>query len=142
MSATAQKVFVDTTAWLALANKSDSLHLPAVELNQDFLARGVHYVTTDAVLTEVANALARPPLRYTAIRFLDAVLSSRRVTSLPVDRHLFARGWQLYKDRPDKEWGLTDCIGSIAMAEEEIREAFVYDRHFQQAGYTCLLGPA
>lgn len=67
---------------------------------------------------------------------------SRRVTILPVDRHLFARGWQLYKDRPDKEWGLTDCIGFIAMAEEEIREAFVYDRHFQQAGYTCLLGPA
>lgn len=142
MSAAAHKVFVDTTAWLALANRSDSLHLAAVEMNQDLLTRGTHYVTTEAILTEVANALARPPLRTTAVRFLNAVLSSRRVTVLPADRHLFARGWQLYKDRPDKEWGLTDCISFIAMAEEEIREAFTCDRHFQQGGYTCLLEPA
>lgn len=141
MTAAGPRVFVDTTAWLALANRSDRLHAPAVEINQSLLSRGVRYVTTDAVLTEVANALARPPLRQTAIRFLDAVFSSRWVTILSVDRTTFARGWQLYKSRPDKNWGLTDCISFVVMAEEEIHEAFTCDRHFQQAGYTCLLEP-
>ena len=78
MRATALKVFVDTTAWLALVNKTDTLHLAAADLNRDLLSRGVRYVTTDAVLTEVANSLARPPLRQAVIRFLDGVFSSRR----------------------------------------------------------------
>jgi predicted nucleic acid-binding protein len=139
VSAAALKVFVDTTAWLALANKSDRLHLPAVELNRNLLSQGAHYVTTDAVLAEVANSLARPPLRHAGIRFLDAIFSSRRVTILHVDPDRFARGWQLYKDRPDKDWGLTDCTSFVVMTEEGIREAFASDRHFEQAGYTRLM---
>jgi len=139
MSAAALEVFVDTSAWLALANKSDRLHVPAVELNRNLLAQGAHYLTTDAVLAEVANSLARPPLRHAVIRFLDAIFSSRRVTILHGDPDRLARGWQLYKDRPDQDWGLTDCISFVVMTEAGIREAFACDRHFQQAGYTCLL---
>lgn len=139
MSAAAPKVFVDTSAWLALANKSDNLHARAVDLNQALLSRGARYVTTDAVLTEVANSLARPPLRHAGIRFLDGIFASRRVTILYIDAERFARGWQLYKDRPDKEWGLTDCTSFIVMADEAIREAFAADQHFQQAGYRCLI---
>lgn len=139
MSAAALKVFVDTSGWLALANTSDRLHVRAVDLNQALLSRGVHYITTDAVLTEVANSLARPPLRHAAIRFLDAIFSSRRVTILHVDPDRFAQGWQLYRDRPDKDWGLTDCTSFVVMTKEGIREAFACDRHFQQAGYTCLM---
>ncbi len=129
-----------STSWpWALANKSDNLDARAVELNQALLSRGAHYVTTDAVLTEVANSLARPPVRRAAIRFVDAIFSSRRITIVHVDADRFARGWQLYKDRPDKEWGLTDCSSFLVMADEEIHEAFAADRHFQQAGYTCLM---
>ena len=141
MSAAAPRVFVDTSAWLALANKSANLHARAVDLNQALLARGAYYVTTDAVLAEVANSLARPPLRRGGIRFLSAIFSSRRVTVRHVDADRFARGWQLYQDRPDKEWGLTDCTSFLVMADEEIREAFAADRHFQQAGYTSLMEP-
>lgn len=142
MSTTARKVFVDTAAWLALVNKSDALHVAATERNQDLLLQGVHYITTEAVLTEVANSLARPPLRQAVIAFLDAVFASKRVTILSVDRQRLTRGWEFYKARPDKEWGLTDCISFIVMAQEGIREAFTCDRHFGQAGYTCLLEPA
>jgi len=104
---------VDTTAWLALANKSDALHHAATDLNQDLLPRGMHDITTDYVLTEVANGLARPPYRPAVIRFLDAIFSSKRVTIVHIDRDRFTRGWQLYKARPDQDWGLTDCISFI-----------------------------
>lgn len=80
-------------------------------------------------------------MRRAAIRFVDAIFSSRRITIVHVDAVRFARGWQLYKDRPDKEWGLTDCTSFLVMADEEIHEAFAADRHFQQAGYTCLMEP-
>jgi predicted nucleic acid-binding protein len=132
---------VDTTAWLALANKSDALHREAANLHQDLLASGTQYITTDYVLTEVANGLARPPYRHGVIRFLDAIFSSKRVTIVYVDRDRFKRGWQLYTKRPDKDWGLTDCISFTLMDDERIREAFTVDHHFQQAGYRRLLKP-
>lgn len=139
MSPKPSRVFVDTTAWLALANKSDTLHQPAAKLNQDLLLQGAHYITTDYVLTEVANSLARPPYRRTVIRFLDTIFSSKRVTIVHINRDRFIRGWKLYKNRPDKDWGLTDCTSFIVMEDEGIREAFTSDRHFQQAGHICLL---
>lgn len=139
MSQKPSRIFIDTAAWLALANKSDVLHQRATELNQDLLSRAAHYITTDYVLTEVANALARPPYRRSIIRFLQAVFSSRSVTILTITRERFLRAWQLYKSRHDKEWGLTDCTSFITMEEQRIQEVFTSDRHFQQAGYVCLL---
>ena len=133
------RIFVDTAAWLALANKSDFLHQPATELHQALLASGAHYVTTDYILTEVANGLACPPYRKSIIRFLEAVFSSKNVTLLTITRERFLRAWQLYKNRKDKDWNLTDCTSFVVMKEQRLREAFTSDRHFQQAGYTCLL---
>ena len=139
MTLKSTRIFVDTAAWLALANKNDLLHRPAVELHQELLSSGIYYVTTDYVLTEVANSLARPPHRKPLIRFLEAVFSSKNVTHLTITRERFLRAWQLYKSRHDKDWGLTDCTSFVIMEEHHLREAFTSDRHFQQAGYTCLL---
>jgi len=136
-----KQIFVDTVAWLALANKNDTLHHETIKLNQDLLSRGVHYITTDYVLTEVANSLARPPQRKAIIRFIEAIFSSKRVTILMITQERFFRAWQLYKSRRDKEWGLTDCTSFIIMEEQRLRDAFTADRHYQQAGYICLLKP-
>ena len=58
---------------------------------------------------------------------------------LEADQHLFERGLQLYENRPDKEWSLTDCISFVAMEEMGIAEALTGDHHFEQAGFTALL---
>jgi predicted nucleic acid-binding protein len=52
---------------------------------------------------------------------------------------LFARGFELYRTRTDKDWGLTDCISFVVMEERGIREALAYDQHFIQAGFRALL---
>lgn len=41
--------------------------------------------------------------------------------------------------RPDKDWGLTDCISFAVMTQEGITQALTSDRHFEQAGFTKLL---
>lgn len=139
MSPKASRIFIDTAAWLALANKSDTLHKRAIALNQDLLSQGTRYTTTDYVLTEVANALSRPPHRKTTVRFLEAIFSSKNIGIATITRARFLRAWQLYKSRPDKEWGLTDCTSFIVMEDEHIRQAFTSDHHFKQAGYICFL---
>lgn len=47
--------------------------------------------------------------------------------------------FQLYCKRPDKEWGLTDCVSFVVMQEQQITEALTTDAHFQQTGFTALL---
>lgn len=45
----------------------------------------------------------------------------------------------LFTDRPDKSWGLTDCISFVVMQRFGATDALTADRHFEQAGFTALL---
>jgi predicted nucleic acid-binding protein len=45
----------------------------------------------------------------------------------------------LHRERPDKEWSLTDCISFVAMREHGIWEALTGDHHFEQGGFVALL---
>jgi predicted nucleic acid-binding protein len=58
---------------------------------------------------------------------------------ISVSQALFTAGWQLYSQRPDKEWGFTDCTSFVVMTQEPIAIAFTSDHHFQQAGFVKLL---
>ena len=41
----------------------------------------------------------------------------------------------LYGVRPDKGYGLTDCMSMQAMRREGLIEALTNDRHFEQKGF-------
>jgi len=46
---------------------------------------------------------------------------------------------ELYAERPDKGWSLTDCISFVVMRQQGITQALTGDHHFEQAGFTALL---
>jgi predicted nucleic acid-binding protein len=131
-----RETFVDAGHWIALLHARDTLHQRALRLNAEI---GGLLVTTDALLAEVGDWMARPPLRAQAITFLDRVHANPNVEIVHVDARLFARGVALYTARPDKEWGLTDCISFVVMEERGITEALAADIHFVQAGFRALL---
>lgn len=54
-------VFVDTSAWLALINKTDHRHNTAKSVRDDLLKEHFRFVLTDYILLETANALSRIP---------------------------------------------------------------------------------
>lgn len=56
-------VFVDTSDWLALINKTDHLHHTARGVRDDLLEQGFRFLVTDYILVETANALSRIPFR-------------------------------------------------------------------------------
>jgi len=70
---------------------------------------------------------------------LDSLETDPNVDILPVSEPLYARALQLYRERPDKEWGLTDCVSFLVMRDRRLTEALTTDEHFQQAGFRALL---
>jgi predicted nucleic acid-binding protein len=138
----AETVFWDTAAFVALGNADDNLHESAVALSRQLADEKARILTTDAVLTEVVNTFSRVAFRSMARQIISAFRESTlsgAAQSIQVDSLLWQRGWQLFLERPDKDWSLTDCISFLVMNDHQVRRAFTSDQHFEQAGYARLL---
>jgi len=129
-------VFADTFHFLALLNSSDAAHVRAIEAS---CVAGREFVTTEFVLLELADALANPRDRVEFFVVRDAIINDASFHIVPASTELLARGIQFYRERPDKEWSLTDCISFVVMDEKGLSEALTGDRHFEQAGFKPLL---
>ena len=139
-----ETVFWDTSAFVALGNADDDLHEQAVRVSGALAQQEARILTTSAVLTEVANTFSRSGWRPVAHQLVEslrqsAVLGIARV--IHVDEPLWERGWALFVERPDKHWGLTDCISFVVMQDQSITRAFASERHFEQAGFERLIQP-
>lgn len=133
------KVFVDSAAWIALVNARDSLRQPARRVMSGLRKQGALLTTTEFVLLEVANALSAPAFRTQAVTLINELRRSPNLRLIPATTTLLAEGLELYRDRPDKEWSLTDCTSFVVMRQEKITQAFTSDHHFMQAGFVKLL---
>jgi len=129
--------FLDSSYVIALAQAADEHHRRAVELVVPVGRGKVGLVTTRAVLFEVGSALAKKA-RQDAIRLIDSLQTSARVEIVPVTEEIVARGWNLFRERMDKEWSWTDCISFVVMKKRGSTEALTSDQHFEQAGFTDL----
>lgn len=130
------EAFIDTSFAVALGNNKDSLHEKAVELS--FLLGGASLITTDCILFEIGNSLARG-FRKHAIDTISNFVSSDEIEVVRVDEELFNRALDLYSSHSDKTWGLVDCVSFIVMSDRGINRALTNDRHFRQAGFEALL---
>jgi predicted nucleic acid-binding protein len=130
------RIFVDTLFVIALVNQRDDHHRKASELAD--LCEGQSLITTDTVLMEIANALARN-FKSQAIEIIEDFLASVEVMVVRLDQKLFDRVFALYKQYQDKEWGLTDCVSFLVMREAGITDALTFDQHFVQAGFRALM---
>jgi hypothetical protein len=133
------EVFLDSSYAIALAALSDELHGMAVEIARQMKAEGTRMVTTHAVLCEIANSLTKQRFRPAAVQLLRSVQADPHIEVISVSDGLFAKGFQLYAQRMDKEWGLTDCISFVVMRDRGIAEALTADEHFRQAEFVALL---
>jgi len=131
-------VFGDTVYFLALLNARDQFHRQALAISE--LPPGP-MVTTEWVLTELADALATPPARDRFTQLLGALRIESDVEIVPASHELFERGCTLFAQRKDKEWSLTDCLSFVVMRERGITDALTADQHFEQAGFHRLMLP-
>jgi predicted nucleic acid-binding protein len=132
-------LFLDSAFAIALAAPEDDAHAKAVSLATALRARNQRMLTTTAVVFEIGDALSKPRYRRSAIELMTGILTDPRIEVVPVTPALAQRAFGLFQRRPDKAWGMTDCLSFIVMEERGIREALTTDEHFGQAGFVALL---
>ncbi len=132
------EVFADAFYWIALANPADQWH-DAVkqfdEANSD-----APLVTTEEVLTEFLNfyAEAGEHRRRIVGAMCEQVLLHRNIIVISQSSESFSQGFELYRQREDKGYSLTDCISMIVCRERRIQRVLTNDHHFEQEGLIVL----
>jgi len=129
-------VFIDTRYIPALVNTADQYHERARAAASQITPP---FVTTEAVLTEIGNALSKQPWRSLGIATLRNLCNASDVQIVFVDAAFFDRAVTFYSARPDKEWGLTDCISFVVMQERGLSQVLTTDHHFEQAGFQIVM---
>ncbi len=132
----AARTFLDTLFVIALLNQRDQYHECAAELAVRY--EGEQFLTTDTVLLEIGNALAKK-YRQEAVEVITHLLTSVDVEVVRLTPALFDESFDLYKAHMDKEWGLIDCISFLVMRQNGIQDALTFDRHFVPAGFCDLM---
>lgn len=129
-------VFADAFFYVALINRHDAYHARATDYARSYSGS---VVTTEWVLAEVADALAASSARRQVRAAFDQLSADPDTRVVGASAELFVRGLELYDQRPDKHWSLTDCISFVVMQEKGMTEALTGDHHFTQAGFAALL---
>lgn len=133
-------IFADTFYWVALLSPRDTFHRQAIALTTKLGKTKI--ITTDEVLTEVLNFLSDggTRLREQAVIIVRQLLNadSGKVVVLSQSRSTFLGALELYEQRLDKGYSLTDCISMMTMKQMEISQILTHDHHFTQEGFVIL----
>lgn len=132
-----KSAFADTSFYIALANPRDRRHGDALQASRLWEHK---VITTEYVLLELANYFRGPHDRSLFIQLLRALRDDDDTMIVPASPTLFDEGLQIYCNRSDKQWSLTDGISFAVMQARALTNALACDHHFEQAGY-CLLLP-
>ena len=129
-------IFVDSWAWLALANKKDKYHEVAKEIYNKIKTKEYVMVTSDYVIDEVVTALFRNVAVDKAVQFIEAIFEAAKNNLLKIERitrERFEGAWMLRKKLHDKPFiSFTDLTSFILMKELSIKKVFTGDTDFEK----------
>jgi predicted nucleic acid-binding protein len=132
-----ERFFLDTVFVQAVLNRNDQFHDRATRFLPRVREAAQSWVT-EAVLAEIGDGLAGID-RAGAARFIRQCYTTSNIHVVEIGSNLFRRGLELYENRPDKQWGMTDCLSFVVMRDQNLMDAVTADTHFVQAGFRALL---
>jgi len=133
-----ERVFVDTWAWLVLANDRDPAFASVSKIRADTGARRGAWVTTDYVLDETMTRLFPAVPFAAARRFMEAIFEASSLGSVDIEHvtpERFNLAWRLrvrYHDKP--RISFTDLTSFVVMREVGLEKVLTGDAHFEQVG--------
>lgn len=130
------RIYVDTSAFLAVLNADDENHERARRVWTDLLTGQTPLVCSSYVLVET-YALVQSRLGVEAMRaFHEDIFPLLRVEWVDHDLHLRAAAALITAGR--RSLSLVDCTSFEIMRQLGIRRVFAFDAHFREQGFDCL----
>ena len=131
-----KRLFVDTSAWFAYANRSDRDHRRVRDAMNGFVGR---LVTTNFVFDETVTLVAGRYGHEAATRIGEALIGAKGIDLTRVTANDERAAWQLFVERPDKGYSFTDCTSFTVARRLEITEVAALDDDFRREGFTVVV---
>ena len=129
-------VFVDTSALLAVFDRSDGRHSAAKRIWEELLRGEKTLVIHSYVLVETSAVLTRRIGMEAVGVFERDVVPALRIVWVTRDIHEASVGARLAAGR--QALSLVDCASFEVMRRTGVRTAFAFDPHFRAFGYDVI----
>lgn len=131
-----ENVFIDTSAFYALMDRSDHHHQSASKLWNLFLDRGTYLKTSNYVIVETVALLQN------RLGFEAADLWARDVLGIVdklwIDEKAHHLAVEIWSSLGRRKLSLVDCTSFVMMRHEKVEKVFAFDKHFTEQGFTIL----
>lgn len=132
------RLFVDTSAWLALNDRNDQYHNKAELKSSEIKKQKIELITSEYIFDE-SITLVRYRVSYrAAVIFGDSLLNSSIVRIEDITDEVRLKAWEMFKRYEDKELSFTDCTSFVLMKTLKLQKVFSFDEHFKQMGFEIL----
>ncbi len=129
-----RSVFVDTSAFVALRNRSEAEHERARATLAELISDGAALFTSNYVFAETYTALMVRVGRNEAIEWGRRFRAGGAIDLVHIDRVTEDRAWEILKRYHDKHWSYVDATSFALLERGGESDAFAFDAHFSQRG--------
>ncbi len=129
-------IFVDTSAWIMLINKSETDHQAAVEIYGKISK--ATFVVSNLVIGETYTWLHKKVGCDKALEFLKAIDQKNELNQVKIiysEPALEKQAVQLLEKYREHDFSYADAVSFSIMLNLRVKQAFTYDRHFLTAGF-------
>jgi len=133
-----ENIFVDTGAWIALADKDDTYHKKAASIYPSLLKTHRGLITNNLVIAEVYILILKELGHKPAFNFLEGIKASPRILKIYSNEEIETDAEKVLRKYEDQYFSYTDAVSFAMMKRQNIKKAFCFDKHFKTAGFETI----
>ncbi|MDP2762999.1 MAG: PIN domain-containing protein [Enterobacteriaceae bacterium] len=129
------KIFVDTSALIALFNSKDQCHSKATIYFEALDPNTVQFHTSNYIIDETITRIRVQDGHHYALEFCKHFFTSKIFHVHYIEKDIEKAALELFKKYFDKELSFTDCTSFALMKQLKIKKAFTFDDDFIKVGF-------
>lgn len=130
------RIFVDTSAIVAVSNLVDPNNILAVEILQKVQVQAPEFVISNYVIAEILTVLSQKVSKSDAIQFKEEKLEKMEVVR--INEYLEHQAFEIFKKIKSKNVSFVDCTSFALMQSLGIKTVFTFDKDFKKQGFRIL----
>lgn len=132
---TAPLILIDSDAFYALSDKTDSNHKKAVRILREITASHKQPFTNHWVISEVATVLSRRNSQKDASTFVTEMIKRSVMPIVTIDIDVLYQAYDTFLSVMRKNTSMVDCINIAILKSYKLGEIFSFDEVYKKEGF-------